>query len=124
VSDVTLIGGTKALLCTADGAPIASDRAASDLLSESFSCGAKLIVIPAERLGEDFFRLRTGLAGAFIQKLVNYRRRLAVVGDISRWAAQSDAFRDFVYEANKGRDVWFVADLAELEAKLANATTT
>ena len=124
MSNITMIGGIKALVCTPDGTPIASDRDATDLLSQSFSSGAKLIVIPAERLCEDFFRLRTGFAGAFIQKLVNYRRRLAVIGDVSSWIAQSEAFRDFVYEANKGSDVWFVVDRAALEAKLANTTAT
>ena len=124
MSDIAVLGGIKALVCAPDGAPIASDRDASDLLSESFSSEAILIVVPAERLGEEFFRLRTGMAGAFIQKLMNYRRRLAVVGDVSRWIEQSEAFRDFVYEANKGRDVWFVADLAQLEARLSNAITT
>ena len=80
-------------------------------------------MIPVERLSADFFRLRSGFAGGFIQKLVNYRRRLAVVGDVSAWIAESKAFKDFVYEANKGRDVWFVADLNELEAKLASGSS-
>jgi hypothetical protein len=83
-----------------------------------------LIVIPAERLSENFFRLRTGFAGSVIQKLVNYRRRLAIVGDISHWIAESNAFRDFVYEANKGRDVWFVKDLADLQVRLTRRSAT
>jgi uncharacterized protein DUF4180 len=119
MGNIATIAGVKALVLEPEGNVIASDRDASDLLSESFSQGARLIVIPVERLSADFFHLRSGFAGGFIQKLVNYRRCLAVVGDISTWVAESNAFKDFVYEANKGRDVWFVADSNELGAKLS-----
>jgi hypothetical protein len=44
-----------------------------------------------------------------------------VVGDVSAHLAQSDALRDFVIESNRGEHVWFVRDLAELEARLAAA---
>jgi hypothetical protein len=50
---------------------------------------------------------------------VTYRRRLAILGEISRHVAESSAFRDFVYEANRGDHVWFVADLEELDQRLA-----
>ncbi|WP_368856331.1 DUF4180 domain-containing protein [Escherichia coli] len=42
-----------------------------------------------------------------------------MVGDISHWLADSKALRDFVYEANKGHSIWFVADIGELEQRLA-----
>ena len=57
--------------------------------------------------------------GEVIQKFVNYRLRLAFVGDIGVAVAASDALRDFVRESNRGRHVWFVADMAALEAKLS-----
>ena len=50
--------------------------------------------------------------------LATYRLRLAVVGDISRHLAESAALRHLVYESNRGEQIWFVADLSELEAKL------
>ena len=81
------------------------------------SAGA--LALPKARLGEDFLKLRTGLAGAVIQKFVNYRVRLAIVGDVSAEAAASDALRDFVRESNAGDRVWFVPDLAALETRLA-----
>ena len=67
----------------------------------------------------DFFDLRTGLAGAVLQKLVNYHLRVAIVGDVTREVAASKAFADFVTESNRGGHVWFVRDEAELEARLA-----
>jgi hypothetical protein len=102
-----------------EGAPIASERDASDLVGEALSAGAQLVLMPAERLGPDFLRLSSGLAGAVLQKLVNYGLKAVVVGDISGPAARSLPLADFVRESNRGRHVWFVPDLAALEAKLA-----
>jgi hypothetical protein len=41
-----------------------------------------------------------------------------IVGDISAHLAESSALRDFVYEANRGRNVWFLANREELEQRL------
>ena len=80
------------------------------MIQETFGTGIRLAVVPVERLDPDFFVLRTGVAGAFVQKLVQYRLRLVVVGDISAQIAASDALRDWVREVNRGRDILFVAD--------------
>jgi hypothetical protein len=93
-----------------------SDRDAVDLIGEAQGCG--LILIPAERLDGDFFRLRTGIAGQFLQKFVTYGRRVAILGDISRYAEESSALRDFVVEANRGDHIWFVETIEELERRL------
>ena len=69
------------------------------------------MAIPVSRLSPDFFQLKTRLAGEVIQKFVNYRMRLAMIGDISAWLAQSNALRDFVYESNRGTAIWFVPRL-------------
>jgi hypothetical protein len=50
-----------------------------------------LVIIPAQRLDPDFFRLRTGVAGEFVQKFVTYRLRLAVVGNVSEQAGTGPA---------------------------------
>ncbi|MDA4835826.1 DUF4180 domain-containing protein, partial [Enterobacter hormaechei] len=59
------------------------------------------------------------IAGEVIQKFVNYQIRLAILGDISAWADTSKPLRDFVYETNRGRSLWFIRDLAELDQRLA-----
>jgi hypothetical protein len=86
-----------------------TERDAVDLIAAC--AGKETIVIPVEDLDEDFFRLRTGVAGAMLQKFVNYRKRVVIVGDVSRWTEASDAFRDFVIEANRGNSIQFVANL-------------
>jgi hypothetical protein len=52
-----------------------------------------------------------------VQKFVNYRMRLAVVGDVSAHEAASEPFRDWVRETNRGKDIWFVPDLASFEER-------
>jgi hypothetical protein len=81
--------------------------------------GAQWVVIPADRFGEGFVRLRTRVAGDFVQKFVNYRLGMAVVGDISRHTESGSALRDFVRECNRGRQTWFLADVGELRERLA-----
>jgi hypothetical protein len=85
-----------------------------DVIIEAGQQGARWVAIPVSRLGEEFFQLRTGVAGAILQKFVNYRMGLAVVGDISAYTAASDAFRDLVRESNRGRQCRFVPDLESL----------
>lgn len=91
---------------------------ARDLIQESFGTDIRLVVVPVERLDPEFFILRSGVAGEFVQKLVRYRLRLAIVGDISAHTSASDPLRDWVREVNRGRDVLFVDDMPVLEARL------
>jgi hypothetical protein len=113
--------GVRVLETPAEGGPVRSERDATDLIGLGFEQGAEWVAVPAARLGDDFFHLANRIAGETIQKFVNYQMKLAVMGDISGHVAQSGALRDFVYESNRGRHVWFVADLAELERRLAPA---
>ena len=113
------INGVRILECAPAGAKLHSERDALDLISAALEHQAAMIMIPAERLDEDFFRLKTGVAGALLQKFVNYRIRAVVVGDISKFTDDSDALRDLVRESNRGSQFWFVADRDELERQLA-----
>ena len=115
---VGTLRGVRVLVCAPDGKPLRTDRDAVDLIGEALQSGAAVVSIPTARLDDDFFRLRTGVAGAIVQKFVQYRRRLAIVGDVSAHIADSRSFAAFVVEANRGRDLWFVADEAELERRL------
>jgi Domain of unknown function (DUF4180) len=114
------IGGRHVLICAADGAPLASERDATDVISAAFHEQAQFVVIPVARLSDDFFHLSTRLAGEVIQKFVNYNLPLAIVGDISEKIAASNALRDFVTEANRGQTVWFLNDIGELDRRLSS----
>ena len=109
----------RVLRLEADGDPISTPDDASDLVGAAWSHQANLVTVPVERLDPEFFRLSTGIAGEIMQKLVNYRLRLAVIGDISEQLAASNALRDFVWESNRGDQIWFLADEQALDEKLA-----
>ncbi|CAN7270345.1 DUF4180 domain-containing protein [Phenylobacterium sp. LjRoot164] len=117
--ETTEIAGLRALLWPEDGPPLASGRDASDIIGDAFSVEAKIVVIPAARLSPDFLRLSSGLAGEVLQKFVNYGLRVVILGDVSAAAAASAPLRDFIGESNRGRQVWFLPDLATLEARTA-----
>jgi hypothetical protein len=106
--------------CSAEGPALRTARDATDLMGEAWRHGAKIVAIPATRLGDDFFELRTRIAGELVQKFVTYGTRLVVLGDISERVAQSESLRAFVGEANRGKDLWFVSDREQLGVRLAD----
>jgi hypothetical protein len=110
--------GVTVLEFQADGAKLSSDRDASDVISGAWENHATMVAIPVERFEGAFFDLSTRLAGEFTQKLVNYRIRLAIVGDISEYAAASSALSSYVYESNRGSQIWFVDSLSALDDRL------
>ena len=112
------LGGVPVAEFPKTGAELKGDTQAIQLISEASACQPALIVIPVERLSADFFRLKTRVAGEILQKFVTYRKRVAILGDISAHLKESSAFRDFVYECNTGSAIWFVATLDELAAKI------
>jgi hypothetical protein len=113
------IAGATVYVCAPDGPKLDGERAATDIIGDSYACHPAVVAIPVERLAPDFLTLSNRIAGNVIQKFVNYGVAVAFVGDISGALAASNALRDFVRESNRGRHVWFVADMAELEARLA-----
>ena len=66
--------------CFADGPPPRFDRDAVEIMSAAKALGADFLVLHADWLGDGFFRLHKGIAGAIIQKFVTYGFRTA-----NRW---------------------------------------
>ncbi|WP_190817142.1 DUF4180 domain-containing protein [Saccharopolyspora pogona] len=112
--------GVQVLVCDPAGPSVTTTQDALDLIGASYA-GAEVVAVPASRLDERFFTLGTRFAGEVMQKFVNYRVRLVVVGDISRRLAASSALRALVHESNKADHVWFVPDLDALDARLRDA---
>ncbi len=81
--------GVRVLELPTDGTKLRTYNDAVELIGKSFENRATLIVIPVECLDDEFFRLKTRIAGELIQKFVQYRRRFVIVGDISRHLAES-----------------------------------
>lgn len=82
------------------------------LMTAKYEMGTNNIAIDKKLILEDFFILSTGLAGDILQKYVNYGGRIAIYGDFSHYT--SKPLKDFIYESNRGKDVFFVK--TEVEA--------
>ena len=89
------------------------------IVSIGYNDHCNCIAINKEALCDDFFVLSTGVAGAILQKAVNYRIKLAIIGDFSKYT--SKPLQDFIYECNNGKHVYFVGDEAAAINKLKNA---
>jgi len=69
------------------------------------------IVISESSITKSFFDLKTGIAGEILQKFSNYQTKLAIVGDFSNYNSKS--LKDFIFESNKGSQVFFLSDEEE-----------
>lgn len=103
-----------------DGVLIHDGQSALDLLANAhYSTNSNRFIITKESIDESFFDLRSGLAGEVMQKFINYRCKLAIVGDFSAYT--SKALNDFIYECNQGNDFFFVSTLDEAVERLSSA---
>ena len=94
------------------------DSALDLLMSAKYEAGTKYIAVDKKLVIEDFFVLSSGLAGEILQKYINYGGKIAIYGDYSHYT--SKPLKDFIYESNKGKDVFFVATKEEAIQKIAN----
>lgn len=91
---------------------ITDEQTALDvLMTAKYDLGTKNIVIDKKLIIEDFFVLSRGIAGEILQKYINYGGRIAIYGDYSHYT--SKPLKDFIYESNKGKDIFFAATKEE-----------
>ena len=76
------------------------------IMTIKYETNCNKIAINKEAVIEDFFILSKGLAGEVLQKFINYQTKFAIYGDYSKYT--SKPLRDFIYESNKGKDIFFV----------------
>ena len=96
---------------TSDSVIINSAQDALDLLGNLYYQDVDRLIIYEKNITPDFFDLKNGIAGEILQKFSNYRVRLAIVGDFSKYSGKS--IKDFIYESNKSRHINFVASQTE-----------
>ena len=77
------------------------------MMTVNYETDCHSIIINKETITPDFFILSTKLAGEILQKFINYRFKLAIVGDFSGYT--SKPLKDFIYESNSGKDIFFVS---------------
>jgi hypothetical protein len=78
-------------------------------MPESKECNN--FIIYEKNLARDFFNLGSGVAGDILQKFSNYRLRLAVIGDFSKYKSKN--LNDFFRESNKTGNILFLNSIEE-----------
>jgi len=103
---------------TADEIVITDAQSAVDsMMTVEYETGLKNIAISKNLITEKFFVLSNGIAGEILQKFVNYQFRIAVYGDYTKYT--SKPLKDFIYESNRGREIFFTDSLQTAIEKLA-----
>lgn len=83
----------------------------TDLLGNVYYQGFDKLILHEKNIASDFFDLKNRIAGEILQKFSNYRVRLVIIGDFSKYTSKSLA--DFIFESNKGRQINFVSSIEE-----------
>ncbi|TXK81833.1 DUF4180 domain-containing protein [Paenibacillus sp. N3.4] len=97
---------------------ITDAQSALDLIATvNYESGCNRIILNKSAICEDFFNLTTRLAGEILQKFINYHVKIAIIGDFSEYSSKS--FKDFIYECNKGKDIFFMSDEKQAIHKLS-----
>ncbi len=87
------------------------------IMTVQYETGCTNIAINKEAVTEDFFVLSTCLAGEILQKFINYGVRIAIYGDFSKYT--SKPLKDFIYESNHGKDIYFQPSVSLAVDKLS-----
>lgn len=110
--------GIKIAVIFSDQKVITDTQSALDLImTVNYETAAERIVINKEAIAEEFFVLSTGMAGEILQKFINYHIKAAIYGDYSNYT--SKPLKDFIYEANCGKDIFFTTTKDEAIERLA-----
>jgi hypothetical protein len=106
IEKVEVDGGNLAVV-SSDEVVVVDVQSALDLMATvQYEAGCDRIVLNKSLLSERFFDLKTRLAGEILQKFINYRVKVAIVGDFSMYSSRS--LQDFIYESNGGTDIFFL----------------
>ena len=103
----TVLGKHGSIAVVESDAVIIRDvQSALDLMATiGHETGSSTIVLRKSALCEEFFDLKTRVAGEILQKFVNYGVRLGIVGDFAQYTSRS--LQDFIRESNRGRRIVF-----------------
>lgn len=96
---------------TSDKIVINSADDGLDLLGNLYYQGFDKVIVHEEQITTDFFDLSTRMAGEILQKFSNYRVKLAIVGEFTKY--KSNSLKDFISESNKTKHVNFVENINE-----------
>ena len=90
----------------------------NELLSLCYYHETNFILLDEHNLSDEFFNLRSGLAGAAMQKFSLYQARVAVL--LPPNAEQNERFKEFMYEMNQSNHFRFYDNREEAEVWLTS----
>jgi hypothetical protein len=104
-------------LIISDEIVIKNTQSALDMIATAqYETDCDKFIVNKSCVAEDFFVLSTGVAGEILQKFINYHKKIAIVGDYSKYT--SKPLKDFIYESNNGNSIYFVPNIEEALLKL------
>lgn len=110
--------GVEIAFVTSNEELITDVQSALDFMATvSYEVGCNRIILNKSAICEDFFDLKTRLAGEILQKFINYQTKIAIIGDFSSYSSKS--LKDFIYESNNGRDIFFLSNEDQASEKLS-----
>jgi hypothetical protein len=109
------LDGERVAEVVGDAIVISNEQEALDLMVDPGLKGARKIIIRKENIVPAFFDLSTRIAGAILQKFVTYQVKLAIVGDFTN---ASETLKSFIYESNRGNQIFFVRDVESAKKRL------
>lgn len=93
--------------------PLSTEDDALDLISLCWEHEVNALMIHYATLSEDFFKLKTKVAGNIIQKLVNYGIKAAAI--VPQETIQKGRFKEMAMETNKGNHFRLLENKEEAE---------
>lgn len=71
------------------------------------------MVLHEHNFSKNYFDLSTRKLGEVLQKFTNYRVKLAIIGNFSKYPSES--LKAFIFESNKHGDYLFVSSMDEVK---------
>lgn len=81
------------------------------MMTVNYETNCKKIALNKDAILEEFFILSSGIAGEILEKFITYQTKFAIYGDFSKYT--SKPLKDFIYESNNGKNIFFVENEEE-----------
>lgn len=101
-----------------DSRKLSSEQDVLDYISICMENSVYTIMLHSNILSEDFFILKTGLAGMVLQKFINYNIKAAVI--IEDEEKFNERFKEMIMEANKGNHFRTFKEIEAAETWISN----
>jgi PadR family transcriptional regulator AphA len=104
--------------CISAETPLCTEQDALDLVAICGENDTNLLILHADTLSDDFFKLRTGIAGQMLQKFTNYHIKTAVI--MANEQLIKGKFKEMLAESNKRNDFRVFNSITDAENWLLN----